>query len=58
MQEIAKRCVEMPYDQEQEERSWFRRLGGYKQVVKGLRISSPSDNSVSVADVYAGRQSI
>uniref|UniRef100_A0A8H7K726 Uncharacterized protein n=1 Tax=Bionectria ochroleuca TaxID=29856 RepID=A0A8H7K726_BIOOC len=58
MQEMAKRCVEMPYDQEQEERSWFRRLGGYEQVVEGSRTSSPSDDSVSVADVHAGRQGI
>ncbi|KAH7308931.1 hypothetical protein B0I35DRAFT_359966 [Stachybotrys elegans] len=58
LQEMAKRCVEIPDDQEQEERSWFRRLGGYEQAVERSRTSSPSDDSVSVADVYAGMQGI
>ncbi|KEY71888.1 hypothetical protein S7711_09756 [Stachybotrys chartarum IBT 7711] len=54
LQEMAKRCVEMPDDQEQEERNWLRRLGGYEQAVERSRTSSPSDDdSVSVADVYA-----
>jgi DNA ligase-4 len=58
LQEMAKRCLNIPDDQEQEERSWFRRLQGYEQVVEGSRTSSPSDDSVSVADVHAGRQGI
>ncbi|KAH7117288.1 hypothetical protein B0J13DRAFT_571206, partial [Dactylonectria estremocensis] len=51
LQEMAQRCLEIPDDGEQEEKSWLRRLRGYEHPVDRSRTSSPSDDAVSVADI-------
>ncbi|KAH7119518.1 hypothetical protein B0J13DRAFT_680887 [Dactylonectria estremocensis] len=57
LQEMAQRCLEMPDDGEQEEKSWLRRLRGYEHLVDRSRTSSPIDDAISVADICASRQS-
>ncbi|KAH6883508.1 hypothetical protein B0T10DRAFT_580496 [Thelonectria olida] len=57
LQEMAQRCLEIPDDAEQEEKSWLGRLRGYEHLVGRSRTSSPSDDAASVADIRAGRQS-
>ncbi|KAH7110965.1 hypothetical protein EDB81DRAFT_831389 [Dactylonectria macrodidyma] len=56
LQEMAQRCLEIPDDGEQEEKSWLRRLRGYEHLVDRSRTSSPSDDAVSVADIRVSRQ--
>ncbi|KAH7117213.1 hypothetical protein B0J13DRAFT_652792 [Dactylonectria estremocensis] len=51
LQEMAQRCLEIPDDGEQEEKSWLRRLRGYEHLVDRSRTSSPSDDAVSVTDI-------
>ncbi|KAH6986684.1 hypothetical protein EDB80DRAFT_523569, partial [Ilyonectria destructans] len=42
LQEMAPRCLEIPDDREQEEKSWLRRLRGNEHLVDRSRTSSPS----------------
>ncbi|KAH7115435.1 hypothetical protein B0J13DRAFT_533337 [Dactylonectria estremocensis] len=57
LQEMAQRCLDVPDDGEQEEKSWLRRLRGYEDLLDRSRTSSPSNDAVSVADICEGRQS-
>ncbi|KAH7109337.1 hypothetical protein EDB81DRAFT_769177 [Dactylonectria macrodidyma] len=58
LQEMAQRCLEIPDDGEQEEKSWLRRLRGYEHLVDKSRTSSPSGDAVSVADICALKRKI
>ncbi|KAH7115591.1 hypothetical protein EDB81DRAFT_595044, partial [Dactylonectria macrodidyma] len=42
LQEMARRCLEVPDGGEQEEKSWLRRLRGYEHLLDRSRTSSPS----------------
>ncbi|KAH7115401.1 ATP dependent DNA ligase domain protein [Dactylonectria estremocensis] len=57
LQEMALRCLEIPDDGEQEEKSWLQRLRANEHLVDRSRTSSPSDDAVSVAHIGACRQS-
>ncbi|KAH7114682.1 hypothetical protein EDB81DRAFT_873452 [Dactylonectria macrodidyma] len=55
LQEMAQRCLEIPDDGEQEEKSWLRRLRGYEHLVDRSRTSSPSDDACADATGHPGK---
>ncbi|KAH7110442.1 hypothetical protein EDB81DRAFT_926955 [Dactylonectria macrodidyma] len=51
LQKMALRCLEIPDDGEQEEKSWLWRLRANEHLIDRSRTSSPSDDAVSVAHI-------
>ncbi|KAH7124304.1 hypothetical protein EDB81DRAFT_912433 [Dactylonectria macrodidyma] len=58
LQKMALRCLEIPDDGEQEEKSWLWRLRANEHLVDRSRTSSPSDDAVSVTHIRHQKRKI